>query len=284
MLVCRRGGQLALVTHPDHGRLAGALCEHWGSERFPAPAACEALVYAATHHDDGWAELDWRPAFNEEAARPAHFLELPLHETVEPYGRGVDAVYAHDLQAGALVSMHWAGLYSTRWGIQGGEQVGHPAAAAVVAEQERRWVGALREAWGGRGVRSDFEADVWHAYEVLQSLDFISLALCLVDLERPSAAGDPVPLPATLRSVDQLPEARVIPAVRAAGGERLDLTLRLTAPGVVQIDPYPFVRETFEVDVPLRALEDRDYASAAEAAEAFHAAPLVPRTCTISGP
>src|SRR5579859_2231599 len=98
-----------------------------------------------------------RPAFNSEQGRLAHFLEVPLEETVGPYGRGVDAVYAQDVHAGALVSMHWAGLYRTRWGLQAGGPVPHPLTAEVVAEQERRWVSALREAWGGNGLRSEFE-------------------------------------------------------------------------------------------------------------------------------
>ena len=111
MLVTRRHRELWLITHPEHGRVAGALCAQWGNDRFQKPAQHEALLLAATHHDDGWYELDGRPSFNAEEARPAHFLELPLEVTVGPYGRGVDSVYARDRHAGALVSMHWAGLF-----------------------------------------------------------------------------------------------------------------------------------------------------------------------------
>ena len=120
MLVTRRHRELWLITHPEHGRVAGALCAQWGNDRFQKPAQHEALLLAATHHDDGWYELDGRPSFNAQEARPAHFLELPLEVTVGPYGRGVDSVYARDRHAGALVSMHWAGLYHTRFGLHGG--------------------------------------------------------------------------------------------------------------------------------------------------------------------
>jgi Protein of unknown function (DUF3891) len=273
MLISRRGERLCLITHPDHGRLAGELCRRWGNDQFTAPAASQALLIAAIHHDDGWEELDSRPAHTPEHGRPAHFLELPLEETVGPYGRGVDWVYSQDPYAGALVSMHWAGLYRSRWGLQEGGPVPHPLAAEVVAEQERRWVPALREAWGGNGLRSEFERQTWHAYEVLQALDFLSLALCLLDLDQPSAANEPVTMPGTLPRIDQPPGPRSVPAVPLdAGGEHVDVTVRVIHPGSIALDPYPFSAPSFEIEVPVRWLADRRYDSAKESAEAYHAA------------
>jgi hypothetical protein len=275
MLLSRRQQRLCLITHPEHGRLAGQLGRRWGSDQFEAPAPSEALLIAATHHDDGWTELDDKPSFNAEESRPAHFLELPLEVTVPPYGRGVDSVYARDAHAGALVSMHWTGLYRSRWGLQGGDPVSHPLAAEVVADQERRWVVALREAWGGRGLRSEFERQTWHAYEVLQALDFLSLALCLLDAGRPSADGELIPMPLTLPRVEQPAGPRAVPAVPLGpGAGHVDLTLRVARPGVVTLDPYPFSDARFEVDAAARWMEDRRYASAQEAARAFHDAPL----------
>jgi uncharacterized protein DUF3891 len=276
MLVTRRRGRLRLIRHPDHGRLAGQLGENWGNERFAIPVPRNALLQAATHHDDGWTELDDRPAYNPDAQRPAHFLELALPDTVGPYGRGVNEVYGRDRYAGALVSMHWAGLYSTRWGLQEGSPVPHPAAAEVVAEQERRWVPALREAWGQDGLRSEFEANTWHAYEVLQTLDFLALALCLLDLERPTAASEALAMPVTLAHVDQPPGARIVPAVPvASGGEHLDVTVRVPAPGRVSVEPYPFRAPEIELEVPARELDDRRYADG-EAQSAYHDAPIEP--------
>jgi Protein of unknown function (DUF3891) len=270
MLVTRRQGALCLITHPEHGRIAGELCRRWGNERFEAPAHHEALRIAATHHDDGWYELDGGPSFNAEQARPAHFLELPLEVTVGPYGRGVDSVYARDRHAGALVSMHWAGLYHTRFGLHGGAPVAHPLAVEVVAEQDHRRVAALRDAWGDRGLRSEFEHQTWYAYELLQALDLMSLALGLVDTGQPMI-GDPVPVPRTLARVEQPVGARSIPAVPVRpGGPYVELTLRVTAPGEVVLDPYPFSAASFELELSARRLEDRPYGSAEEAASAYH--------------
>jgi hypothetical protein len=271
VLISRRPPHLLLVTHPEHARVVGALAPSWGNDRFAAPARPEAFAHVATHHDDGWAELDALPAHSEAEARPAHFLEVDLPLTVEPYRRGVDAIHAHDPYAGALASMHWGGLYSSRWGLQEGPPVGHPAAAAVVEEQQGRWVGALRAAWAGEGPRSRLEADAWHGYEVLQALDLISLALCLVDLSQPTGAGsEPLPVAATLRGIDQPDGARIVPGVpTGASGEHVALTLAVAEPGVVALDPWPFGPETIDLEIAARALEDRAYPDAQASAQAY---------------
>jgi hypothetical protein len=282
MLVSRRGAAIQVVTHSDHGRLAGQLAAGWGNQRFRAPMAREALLDAASHHDDGWAELDDVPVHNEAAQRPAHFLELPLEQTVEPYRRGVDSVYARNVHAGALVSMHWAGLYSTRWGLQAGAPVGHPQARQVVADQERRWVAALRESWDYEGPRSRFEADTWHAYEVLQTLDFLALGLSLLDLEQSTGDGEAQPMASTLATVDQPPGARLIASVPTAVGEgHVGARLSVAGRGRVIVDPYPFAAPELAVRLPVRMLEDRAY-SAAESAAAYHDAEVQTLTITVA--
>jgi hypothetical protein len=279
VLVTRRGERFTVVTQYDHGALAGVLAEQWGNERFAAPAARvrPALIAAAAHHDDGWRELDDKPEINAEAGRPAHFLELPLERTAPPYGRGVDSVYARDALAGALVGMHWTGLYSGRWGLQSsGGPLPHPLARRIVREQERRRQEALLEAWGYEGPRSEFEAAVWHAYEVLQALDVISLALSLTDPAAPTdPAAEPVQLTGILWAVEQPPGARVLPSVPTAPlGEHLDLTMTVTAPGAATIDPWPFTADELALELPARVLDAAP--SEAEAVAAFRAAPLEP--------
>jgi hypothetical protein len=280
LLVTKRGDGFRLVTQYEHGALAGELAERWGNDRFatpPEPLAA-ALTIAAAHHDDGWRELDDLPAFNPEAGRPAHFLELPLERTVPPYGRGVDSVYQRDLLAGALVGMHWTGLYSGRWGLQSsGGPVPHPLAEAVVAEQEPRRQAAIREVWGFGGLRGEFEANAWHAYEVLQALDVTSLALSLIDPTLPSdRAVEPALLTATLFPVEQPPGARVLPTVPTAPlAEHLDLLFSVPEPGVAAIDPWPFAGEGFEVELPSRFLAE-DGVSEEEATTAYREAAVEP--------
>jgi hypothetical protein len=273
MLVTRRANRLMLITQPEHARLAGQLAAVWGNEQFTTPVPRDALITAATHHDDGWHELDGLPAYNEQARRPASFVEMPLERTVGPYGRGVESVYDRDPMAGALTGMHFSGFYTARWGIQGGSPVEHPLAVEVVETQEARWMPALREAWAYDGPRSEFDAHAWHAYEVLQALDVLSLGLGLTDLEVPSGDGELIPVTSTLGMIDQPPGPRVVPAVPiAAGGQRVDLVLHVTNPYRVRVDPYPFAHSEFEVTVAARELEDRAYASADDVATSYHGA------------
>lgn len=282
MLVTRRADRLMLITQPEHARVSGRLGEAWGNERFATPAPREALICAAAHHDDGWHELDELPAYNEDAKRPASFVELPLERTIGPYSRGVESVYQRDPLAGVLVSMHFSGFYTARWGIQGGSPVEHPLAAQVVAAQEARWMPALREAWGHRGPRSEFDANTWHAYEVLQALDVLSLALGMTDLSRPSGEGESIAVTSLLGRLDQPRAPRLVLGVPVAtGGQRVDLALRVTAPFRVRVDPYPFSEAELELSVASRELEDRVYASADEAAVAFHAAEVREQPVTV---
>jgi len=287
VLVTRRGEGFACVAQYDHGTLAGELAARWGNERFApvGPRLRAALAIAAAHHDDGWRELDDKPEVNAGAGRPAHFLELPLERTAPPYGRGVDTVYARDPLAGALVGMHWTGLYSGRWGLQSsGGQLTHPLARRVVAEQERRRQETLREAWGFAGPRSRFEADAWHAYEVLQALDVISLALSLTDPATPTdRTAEPLPLTGVLAAVEQPPGARVLPTVPTAPlGEHPDLTMTVTAPGEATIDPWPFSEARLELELPARTVPESP--DEAEAAAAYRAAPVEPIRWRLASP
>ncbi len=84
------------------------------------------------------------------------------------------------------------------------------------------------------GRRSEFERQTWYAYELLQALDLISLAVGLVDTAQPTQGGDPVSVPRTLARIEQPPGARSIPAVPVApGGPYIALMLRVIAPGEV---------------------------------------------------
>jgi hypothetical protein len=285
VLVSRRHDGHAFVKQYDHGALAGELAERWGNERF-APVSerfAAALTFAAAHHDDGWRELDDLPAWNEEAGRPAHFLELPLERTVPPYGRGVDSVYARDPLAGALVGMHWTGLYSGRWGLQSsGGPVPHPLAEGVVVEQERRRQEILREAWDFEGPRSEFEAAAWHAYEILQALDVTSLALSLLDPSEPTAPeAEPLLLTSTLFAVEQPPGARILPSVPTGPlGEHLDLRFEVNETGTATIDPWPFAEPSLDLELPAQRLAEVGRPQAEGAAE-YLQAPVHPIEWTL---
>lgn len=282
MLVSRRHGQLHLVTQPDHAALAGDLVASWGNDRFAPADRPASLLLAARRHDDGWHEIDARPAVYEPEGRPAHFLEVPLPDTVASYGRGVDRIYDEDPYAGVLASRHWAGLYSSRWGIQDGPPVDHPAAREVVEAQEQRADAQARLLWNGDGLRSRFEANLWHAYEVLQAVDLLSLALCLIDLDAPTGAGDPpLPVPATLRGTTQQPGARLVPNVPTAGGGHETLRLELAEGAEATIAPWPLKGGAVRLRFRARVLDD---VSHRDPAAAYNDAEVLTRQFTLAAP
>jgi len=283
VLISRRPEGLVLVTQLEHARVAGWLAEAWGNEAFALGPARTSLATAATRHDDGWQTLDGAPVVFADGGRPAHFLELPLEDTVGPYGEGVDRIYDDDIYAGVLASMHWSGLYSSRWGLQDSPPVEHPLAIAVVDTEEQRVARHARELWAQHGgLRSAFEAELWRDYEILQALDVISLALCLLDTTAPSARDAPVvAMAATLRGIVQPPGGRSVGAVPASKGRHVELALQVIEPHVVAIDPFPLARSGLECRIAARRMADERFADQATTVAAYHAAERVSLAITL---
>lgn len=287
MLISRRNDKLVHIEQNEHGRLAGDLCSMWGNDRFAAPARPESTRIAAAMHDEGWREADNAPLMNPSEERPLHFLEIAMEDHVPLYGRGVDRVFERDPYAGLLVSMHWTGLYRSRWGMQsgavfqgGGETEAERLQNAAVDHEERRWIDVKRELMR-EARRSDLEAGLWHGYDLLQTWDLLSLYVSLMNI-RPST-GDAVPLASTLKSIDQAPGAKVIESVPLRiAGDRVDLVLTPVEDGTVTVDPYPFRDDAIEVSVTGKAIADRAYATAEESREALDGGEEVTLTCRMT--
>jgi hypothetical protein len=272
VLIKRRDGDLILIEQVAHARMASDIAARWGNERFAAPRPQDEACLAAAMHDDGWREPDSIPLFNEKEQRPLHFLEIGMDDHVKLYGRGVDEVFAKDLYAGMLVSMHWTGLYRSRWGMQAGRvEFGDNVRQdeAVLAE-EQRWIDVKRELVRDQR-RSDLELSLWHNYDLLQTWDLLSLYACVCDTT--PAEGPTLQVFQTLKSIDHVPGARTIPSVPVSiGGERVEITLTAVEPGVVTVDPYPFDVESLSVGITAKVIPDRRYDSPQEAREAVASA------------
>jgi hypothetical protein len=272
MIVSRRKEGLLLVKQYDHGTLTGDFAARWGNDRFDRPGPYDSCHLAAAMHDEGWRAWDDKPALNPAAHRPAHFLEVPLHDSVIFYKGGVDAVYARDEYAGLLVGMHWGGLYRGRWGLQG-SPAAPPAPgseldqlkADTIAKEEARWVAAKHRLLGPDDIRSEFEGRLWHNYELLQVYDLLSLFMCMTPLDVPSAGGETKTVGQTLAAVTPPPGSRSIPkAPTSLAGARADLVLEVLGEGIATVDPWPFDRATFSLAVPAVLLPEGEYASVAD--------------------
>jgi len=257
MIVTRRDGNLHLVAQVEHARIAGQLAAAWGNSLFEPPRPAGAVRTAAARHDDGWRAWDARVLFNELERRPMHFLEIDPDEHVRLYRRGVEEVALGDVYAGVLVGMHWTGLYRGRWRSSQGVHL---------ADEEHRWIAAKREAWTADEPRSMFETRLWHNYELLQLWDLLSLYLCVMPAEPASPDGPAVPWGPQLSSLDHQPQDVVLPSVRADPfWPALEITVRVVAPGVASLDPYPFGDGEISVDVVSTPIADRAWTRAAVA-------------------
>lgn len=284
MLISRRDGRLVLIEQNEHGRLAGEFARHWGNDTFVAPGRREAVVLGATMHDEGWREPDDTPLFNAQEGRPLYFLEIERQDHVALYKRGVDRAFKRDLYAGLLVSMHWTGLYTARWGMQSGAVAFNEKTEVerlqneAIAAEERRWIDVKRQLLAGQR-RSEFEAALWYAYDLVQGWDLLSLYVSMSNLGA-AAGGQVETLVPTLYSIDQVPGRRLIESIPLRiAGERTDLTLTAVQDGVVVVDPYPFDADRIDFHLTGRAIPDRRYDSPEDARAALQAADEVTVTC-----
>jgi hypothetical protein len=174
MIVRDAGDAWQVVLQTDHADLSGAFARAW-SEQGPGH---DALVIAAERHDDGWAVWEQAPRV-DEGGKPVNFLDVDVRSHLAFYRAGIAAITEQDADAGVLVSMHGAGIYRQRYGLDLGLSLTRAPEVredveAFVAEQEAKFGGEPGER------RRD--------YELLQLYDRLSLYFCIRDVEAGEAA------------------------------------------------------------------------------------------------
>ena len=196
VIVRDAGGAWQVVMQTDHADLSGAFADAWSD---PGPRH-ESVAVAAQRHDDGWAVWERAPR-RDESGKPVNFLDVDVRSHLAFYRAGIAAITEHDAHAGLLVSMHGAGIYRQRYGLDPGLSLTRAPEVqgqveAFVAEQEAKFGGDPGE----------HRAD----YELLQLYDRLSLYFCMRDVEAGEAA------------------------------ELQEYTLEPLGPWHVRIAPYPF--------------------------------------------
>jgi Protein of unknown function (DUF3891) len=209
MIVRDLGDAWQIVLQTDHADLSAAFARAW---KTPLPPS---LVLATERHDDGWAVWEQSPRVDDDG-KPVNFLEVDIRSHLAFYRAGIAAITAEDPDAGLLVSMHGAGIYRQRYGLDPGLGLSRAAEAedeveAFVAEQEAKFGGSP----SGR------QAD----YELLQLFDRLSLYFCLRDLEGGGEAA-----------------------------ELQGYTLEPVGPWRVKIDPFPFAESPGSFSLKRRVL------------------------------
>jgi hypothetical protein len=182
MIVCDLGDRWQIVLQTDHADLSGELARRWK----PRTTRSASLQLAAERHDDGWAVWEQAPMCELETGKPLNFLDVGVLAHLAFYRAGIAAITEQDPYAGLLVSMHGAGIYRGRYGLQPEltltfaddvrEQVD-----AFVAEQES----AFEDRDAELGVTAQQRRD---DYELLQLYDRMSLLFCTNDTLAPPAS------------------------------------------------------------------------------------------------
>jgi len=161
------GDAWQVVMQTDHADLSAAFARAW------ATPLSRSLVVATERHDDGWAVWEQAPRV-DDTGKPVNFLEVDVRSHLAFYRAGIAAIAEQDADAGLLVSMHGAGIYKQRYGLDTALGLTRAAEAqdevdAFVAEQEAKFGDGPGERQGD--------------YELLQLFDRLSLYFCLLDVE-----------------------------------------------------------------------------------------------------
>jgi len=96
---------LLLITQPDHAALAGSLMSAWRADAFPDSPHRDAVLFATSHHDDGWIDVDRSPIVSEADGRLLDFIGAPDTVRLAVWPRAV-ARLSSTPYAAALVAQH----------------------------------------------------------------------------------------------------------------------------------------------------------------------------------
>jgi len=171
MIVRDQGDSWQVVLQTDHADLSAAFAQAW------AEPVCHSLALVSERHDDGWAVWEQAPRVHADGV-PVNFLDVDVRSHLAFYRAGIAAVTEQDEHAGLLLSMHGAGIYRERYGLDPG--LGLTRAPEVAGEVDA-FVAEQEAKFGGDPGRHRGE------YELLQLFDRLSLYFCMRDVE----AGEP---------------------------------------------------------------------------------------------
>jgi hypothetical protein len=256
LLVRDAGADWSIVLQTEHGELAGAFAREWD----PRPEPFASLLTVARRHDDGWFIWERGPCLDPEG-RPANFLDVPVPIHLAFYKAAIVAVTAEDEYAGLILSMHGAGIYKYRYGLQSDlrmrfvDEVALDAQEFVAAQE-----GDLPRRLASLGID---EAEAWRSYHLLQVWDRLSLYCCLADTD--AGASETIP---------KVP----------FGDDYAELELSSLGPGRVQIEPWPFANRAIEVTFDRRRLPKASWADDSDFRAAFFSAGVQKASLTFEAP
>lgn len=104
------GGQLLLITQPDHAAAAAAITEAWQANGLLHLPRRASILRAVREHDAGWAQPDAVPLVDSTSGRLLDFVHAPVDVRQGVWPRSVTLLSA-DPWAAALVATHAITVY-----------------------------------------------------------------------------------------------------------------------------------------------------------------------------
>jgi hypothetical protein len=256
--------RLLTISQAAHGAQTGAFARHWGNEHTPGFDWGEAVIQAASHHDDGWIAWEASPAFDPVVGHPCHFYQLSPHEHIPLYRRGIQMAVSRHPVTGLLVSMHGAGLYNGRYAsyrlIEPDFDDSEHRLVSEFLEEQGRLQGSLSKEIEDPAISTPPSQDprVMYTYLLLQVWDRLSLQFAFYL----AADGEITPLP-------------------HPDGTQHTLSCKNDGAFALRLDPYPFDNPQLTFPIEVRYLPQVRYQQIDEFMADMKQAPVETIECRV---
>lgn len=257
MIIRKQNNQLVLLRQDEHDDQCGQVARLWGTEKFQQLKDHETVSIGIENHDTGWTKPDDDVLFNEITKRPMNFMDVDLPNHVDFYESGYRQILDKNPYSGLLLGLHWIGLYTSRYGndptftYKVSDDL-KDYMNSVITRMEKEFAEKKLQFWTPKQARSEFDDNMWMQFEFFQVMDRMSLFLAHTNPKEEKET--------------------VLGPIRPSRQEKpIQLTLKAKGNGIVVVDPFPFAME-FETVLPVKLIEDRDYANQQDAKEAVEKA------------
>lgn len=181
-MICREhDAAIVMVKQHDHGILSGELAAMFKEEHVPEDGRREEVLWAVTHHDRGWIDLDETPFWNDADQAPYSFIDFPLVPKLTFYKRGLDEIEARTPYGALLCSLHFERLINIS-GLDSAELI------LYQTHEEERRARIHRELEVSKPIG---EGELYYDARLLQFCDDLSLYMGLNEPGSPKSEEHP---------------------------------------------------------------------------------------------
>jgi hypothetical protein len=255
MILREQGHNLIVISQKEHADLSGQFAAQWGNDDFDKLEPRLGMEQAAAHHDDGWENWDRNPVLDPKTKKPYDFYQLPTAQTLKIHEETIQHSKNLDLYARLMISMHRSGLCYERYGTERGWEVRtatrkeglNPELKRFADDQEAWQSKAKKELYdSGNGLSLASESHIWANYKLIQVFDRLSLFMCW-----------------------EKAEGKISPTPK---NDAIDVELLLQRPSqsLLKVNPWPFGKHTFDVQLNTHVIENREYENSDDVAKELY--------------